>query len=459
MTRTLWSGGRPVDADVSAFTVGEDREWDRRLLVWDILGTAAHVDGLAAVGVLDGEERGQLRTALRDALAAVDRGDFTVSDDDEDVHTALEAWLVARLGQLGEKVHTGRSRNDQVIVDLRLYMKDALLEVMDRTLDASAALLAFARRHQKVLLPGYTHQRRAMPSTLALWAGGLAEALLDDLGPIEAVLDLADRSPLGSAAGYGVPLPLDRELVAQRLGFAAVQRNVTTVQASRGKLEATVLAALWPVGFDLAKLAWDVILWSSEEYGFLVLPSELATGSSIMPHKRNPDPFELIRGRAGLLEGLVVEVMAVAGRLPSGYHRDLQLTKGPLMRGLEIVEEMLAMVASAVPRLGVDRDVCRAAVTGDLLATDEVFRRVRTGVPFRAAYSEVADEVRRGAPVPSLGAEEILAARTSTGGAGSPGLAAAGVDLRRWRRRVSRRRSAFSEALERLLGDREEGST
>ena len=453
MTRTLWGGGRPVDAEVAGFTVGDDREWDRRLMAWDILGTAAHIDGLAAAGVLSSDEREQLRSVLRDAFTAEGRGELTVSDDDEDVHTALETWLVARLGALGEKVHCGRSRNDQVIVDLRLYMKDHLLAVMDRTLDAAAALLAFARGHQNVLLPGYTHQRRAMPSTLGLWAGGLAEALLDDLGPVGAALDLTDRSPLGSAAGYGVPLPLDRELVARRLGFASVQRNVTAVQASRGKLEATVLAALWTVGFDLSKLAWDVILWSSEEYGFLVLPEELSTGSSIMPHKRNPDPFELLRGRAGVLEGLVVEVMSVAGRLPSGYHRDLQLTKGPVMRGLEIVDEMLAMVASAVPRLGVDRDACRAAVCGDLLATDEVFRRVRTGVPFRAAYREVADEVRAGAPVPSLDGAQILAARTSTGGAGAPALVAAGADLRRWRRRVSRRRSAFAEALQRLLED------
>lgn len=459
MTRTLWSGGRPVDAEVSAFTVGDDRDWDRRLLTWDILGTLGHVDGLAAAGVLDAAEREHLRAALREALAAAERGVLTVTDEDEDVHTALESWLVARLGPLGEKVHSGRSRNDQILVDLRLYLKDRLLAVMDGLLDAAHALLAFARRHRSVPLPGYTHQRRAMPSTLGLWAGGLAESLLDDLGPIEAALELADRSPLGSAAGYGVPLPLDRELVARRLGFAAVQRNVTAVQASRGKLEATVLAALWPVGFDLSKLAWDVILWSAEEYGFLSLPSELATGSSIMPHKRNPDPFELLRGRAGVLEGLALEVMAVAGRLPSGYHRDLQLTKGPMMRGLEIVEQMLAMVTFAVPRLGVDRDACRGAVTGDLLATDEVFRRVRVGTPFRTAYHQVASEVRAGRPVPSLGTDEILAARMSTGGAGSPGLAAAGADLRRWRRRVSRRRSAFTSALERLAHDPEDGGS
>lgn len=458
MTRTLWGGGRTLNAETAAFTVGDDREWDRRLLPWDIIGTAAHVDGLAAAGLLETAERKRLRAALRDALDAAHRGELTVADEDEDVHTALELWLVARLGPLGDKVHCGRSRNDQVIVDLRLYLKNMLLGITDRVLDSASALLAFARHHRTVLLPGYTHQRRAMPSSLGLWAGGLAESLLDDLGLLWAALELVDRSPLGSAAGYGVPLPLDRELVARRLGFASVQRNVTAVQASRGKLEATVLGALWPIGSDLAKLAWDVILWSSGEYGFLTLPDELATGSSIMPHKRNPDPFELLRGRAGLLEGLVVEVMAVAGRLPSGYHRDLQLTKGPVMRGLEMVEEMLVMVTKAVPLLGVDRDACRAAVTGDLLATDEVFRRVRSGVPFRAAYREVADEVRAGVTVPSLRGKDILAVRTSTGGAGSLGLATVGAEVRRWRRRVERRRAAFAGALERLADDVESDS-
>lgn len=452
MTRTLWGGDRPLDADIASFTIGDDREWDRRLLAWDIIGTTAHIDGLTAAGLLNAAERTHLREALRAALDAVRRAELTVTDEDEDVHTALEVWLVARLGQLGEKVHCGRSRNDQVMVDLRLYIKDLLLAIMDRLLDSAAALLAFARRHRNVLLPGYTHQRRAMPSTLGLWAGGLAESLVDDLGGLWTVLDLVDRSPLGSAAGYGTPLPLDRELVARRLGFATVQRNVTAVQASRGKLEATVLSALWPIGFDLAKLAWDVILWSSEEYGFLILPDELATGSSIMPHKRNPDPFELLRGRAGLLEGLAVEVMAVAGRLPSGYHRDLQLTKGPVMRGLEIVEDMLAMAAKAVPQLEVDRDSCRAAVAGALLATDEVFRRVRGGLPFRTAYRQVAAEIRAGSAVPTLEEEEILVTRTSTGGAGSPGLAHVAADVRRWRRRVGRRRAAFAHALE-LLAD------
>ncbi len=453
-TVTLWG---ELDAAVAAYTVGDDRVWDRRLLSWDILGSLAHVEGLEACGLLSRSDGARLRRALAEALDDARRGTLTVTEADEDVHTALEGRLVARLGELGERVHTGRSRNDQVMVDLRLVVKDRLLAVMDRTVDLATALARFGRRHERVLMPGYTHQRRAMPSSIGLWGAGLAESLVEDLGLVEAALDLADRSPLGSAAGYGVPLPIDRALVSERLGFASVQRAVTVVQASRGKLEAAVLAALWAVAHDLGRLAWDVILWSSEEFGFLQLPSGLATGSSIMPQKKNPDLFELTRARAGALLGLTVECAAVAGPLPSGYHRDLQLAKGPLFRGLDLAEEAVTAMARAIPRIGVDRRACAAAVTGDLLATDEVFRRVRGGASFRAAYHQVADEVRAGVAVPELPADEVRSARTHLGGVGAPGFAALARDLRSWRRRIGRRRRAFDAALAGLVGRAREG--
>ena len=451
MSETLWGG--KLAGEVSAYTAGDDRVWDRRLVEWDIIGTLGHALGLAAAGILTAEEHERLRAALRRALADARSGALTVTAADEDVHTALERRLVRELGELGEKVHTGRSRNDQVLVDLRLYVKDRLLAVTGRLLDASQALVDLARRHRRVVWPGYTHQRRAMPSSVGLWAAGFAEALLDDLEPLEAALRLVDRSPLGSAAGFGVPLPLDRALVARRLGFASAQHNVTAVQPSRGKLDVAVLAALWQVGHDLGKLAFDVILFSSEEFGFLELPAELATGSSIMPQKRNPDVFELTRARAGVIEGCLHEAMAVAGKLPSGYHRDLQMLKGPLMRGLNTAEAMLTMIAFAVPKLGVNREVCAAAVGGDILATDEVLRRVRGGEPFRAAYRAVAAEVRDGVHPPPLGADEILAARSHAGGAGNLGLGELGTAIRTRRRGLERRRAAFSAALAALTGD------
>ena len=450
MTRTLWGGDDGLPARVAAYTVGDDGVWDSRLLPWDILGTLGHVEGLAAAGLLTGPEAGRLRSALRALLAEARAGALAVTADDEDVHTAVERALVARTGSVGEKVHTGRSRNDQVAVDLRLYLKDALLDLAGGVLDAAAALAAFAGAHRRVVLPGYTHQRRAMPSTLGLWAAGYAELLIDDLAPLGAALDLADRSPLGSAAGFGVPLPLDRERVARALGFASVQRNVTAVAATRGKLEVQALSAAWGIAYDLAKLSWDVILFSSEELGFLALPAGLATGSSIMPNKWNPDVFELTRARAALLDGYLVQAMAVAGKLPGGYHRDLQLTKAPLMRGFDTVAEMVAMIAAAVPRLEVDRGRCAAALSPDVFATDAALARVRAGVPFRAAYREIAEELRRGVAPKPLPAAEVLAGRTASGNAGNLGLPALRREIAQSRRRLARRRESFAAALHAL---------
>ncbi|HSN57552.1 MAG TPA: lyase family protein [Candidatus Sulfomarinibacteraceae bacterium] len=452
MSRSLWGDGSGSDDGVAAYTAGDDRRWDRRLLRWDVLGTMGHVLGLAGAGLVTADEAAALTAELGRVLTAVDAGRLTVTDDDEDAHTALEAHLVSRLGAVGEKVHTGRSRNDQVAAALRLYLKNALLGVEAATVEAAEALLAFGRRHRRVAMPGFTHLRRAMPSSVGLWAAGYAEALLDDLVPLDAAFELADRGPLGSAAGYGVPLPLDRAAVSLALGFARPHLAVTAAQLARGKLEAAVLAALWAVARDLASLSWDVILYSAEEHGYLVLPPELATGSSIMPHKRNPDVFELTRGRAGVVAGLAVQAMAVAGSLPGGYHRDVQLTKGPLMEGLDTVGAMLAMVAGAVPRLGVDAGRCAAAVTGDLLATDEVYRRVRAGTPFRSAYRELAAELAGGGAVPALSTDEVLEARSHPGGAGSPPLDELAVAAAGARAGVDERRRRFTDALAALVG-------
>jgi argininosuccinate lyase len=454
MTPTLWGSGDGLDAAVAEFTAGDDRRSDRLLLPWDVLASLAHVEGLAAAGVLSSAERERLVAGLRRAAVEVESGRLTVGGDAEDAHTALEHWLVAELGETAEKVHTGRSRNDQVLAALALYTTSRLLEDMDGVLAVVDALLAFGRRHRAVVMPGYTHLRRAMPSTVALWAAGYAEALLDDLGPLEAALDLADVSPLGSAAGYGVPLPLDPDLTARRLGLARARYAVTAAQLGRGKLEAVVLTALWTVARDLGSLAWDVVLFAAGEYGYFRIPRALATGSSMMPHKRNPDIFELLRGRAGVLCGLATQAMAVAGGLPGGYHRDLQLVKGPLMEGLESVHGMLEMAGRAVAGIEVDRAACASAVGGDLLATDEVYRRVREGEPFRRAYRAVAAEVANGKPVPELEPQQILAARRSRGSAGDPRLlgrisrAAA-----TWRRRVGARRARLSAALAALRGE------
>ena len=450
--KTLWGSGAGLDRRLLEHTAADDRPWDARLLRWDVLGSLGHIEGLRASGLLGVRDHARLRQGLRRALAAVDRGRLALRPDQEDVHTAVEEWLTRRLPGLGERLHTGRSRNDQVACDLRLYLKDRLLLLHGAALELTGALLAFATRHQRVLWPGYTHQRRAMPSSIGLWAGAYAEGLLDTIESLGETWARADRSPLGSAAGYGVPLPLRREVTAKALGFAGLDRNVATVQGGRGKLEAAALFWCTQLGHELARLAQDVILYSAEEFGYLTLPAELATGSSIMPHKRNPDLFELTRGRAAALEGDLFAVLQIKSKVSSGYHRDFQLLKEPLMRGFDRAEAMLAAMAGAVPRLGVDRDRCAAALAGGALATDEVMRRVEVGSAFRVAYREVAAALRRGESFEAPPASRIVARRRSTGGLGDLGLAEARSRARKAGRWGERERRRLERAMARLAG-------
>ncbi len=454
---TLWGNGSGLGRSLLDHTAGDDRPWDARLLRWDVLGSLGHIEGLRAAGLLGAREHARLRQGLRRALAAVDAGRLVVREDQEDVHTAVEAWLTRRLPGLGERLHTGRSRNDQVACDLRLYLKDRLLGLQGLALDASEALLDFARRHQRVLWPGYTHQRRAMPSSIGLWAGAYAEGLLDTVESLPSLWASVDRSPLGSAAGYGVPLPIRRELVAKALGFGGLDRNVATVQAGRGKLEGAALFWCVQLGHDLGRLAQDVILYSAEEFGYLVLPAELATGSSILPHKRNPDLFELTRGRAAALEGDLAAVLHLRAKLAGGYHRDFQLLKEPLMRGLDRAETMLAATAAALPLLGVDGKRCAAALAGGTLATDEVMRRVEEGTPFRRAYREVAAAIRRGERFEPPPLSRLVARRRGTGGLGDLGLREAAARVRRARAWGRRERARFDAAMRRLAGGRGAG--
>jgi argininosuccinate lyase len=449
---TLWSSAGQPDHAVFEYTAGDDRPWDARLLRWDVLGSLGHIEGLRAARLVSGGEYARLRRGLRQALAAVGSGRLGLTPRHEDIHTAVEEWLTRRMPGVGERLHTGRSRNDQVACDLRLFLKDSLWSLHAGALALTEALLAFASRHRTVLWPGYTHQRRAMPSSVGLWAGAYAEGILDTVEALGALWIQVDRSPLGSAAGYGVPLPLDRALVARVLGFGGLDRNVATVQGGRGKLEAAVLFWCSQLGHELQRLSQDVILLSAEEFGYLVLPAELATGSSIMPHKRNPDLFELTRARAAALEGDLVSVLQIKGKLAGGYHRDFQLLKEPLMRGLDRTAAMLGMMAHAVPRLEVDRGRCAAALAGGALATDEVMRRVEGGRPFRLAYREVAAALSAGERFTAPSPARIVGRRSSVGGLGDLGLTVARGRLRRARGWAARERRRFDAAMRRLAG-------
>jgi argininosuccinate lyase len=436
------------------YTVGDDRYWDSRLVRWDILGSLGHVEGLRASGLLTSRDYTELKRGLRRVLATARAGRFAIEPAHEDVHSAVEDWLTRRIGDAGGRVHTGRSRNDQVACDLRLYLKHTLLQLHHSGTGLATALLDFASRHKTALWPGYTHQRRAMPSSTGLWAAGLAETLITALAAVAPLWSRVDRSPLGSAAGYGVPLPLRREVAMRALGFAALDHVVTTTQLSRGQLETAVLAWCVDLAHAASRCASDVILWSAEEFGFLELPPELATGSSIMPHKRNPDLFELTRARAAALDGDLAAVLQLRGKLSGGYHRDFQLLKEPLFRGLDRTGEMLSMMAHAVPRLKVNRERGLVALRGDALVTDEVMRRVEAGQPFRVAYRAVAQEVKEGVMFLVPSAADLVRRRRSTGGLGNLGLSVLRQHIARLDRWERRERSRFDRAMTRLAGSR-----
>lgn len=450
--KTLWSQATPPDELMLAYTVGDDRHWDGVLLQWDVIGSLGHVEGLLASKLISRADRDKIKATLRKALKAVRDGKLVIGQEHEDAHSAIEAWVTKRVGSAGERIHTGRSRNDQVAADVRLFLKDRLLHLHSLTLQLVRALLTFADEHQDALWPGYTHLRRAMPSSAGLWAGALAGSLLDTAQSLEAVWRQVDRSPLGSGAGYGVPLPIQREVAAAALGFGELEHNVAQVQNGRGKLEAAVLFWCVQLGHDLSKLATDVILLSGEEFGVLELPAAFATGSSIMPHKRNPDVFELTRGRAAALEGDLAATLALRGKLTSGYHRDFQLLKEPLIRGLSRTEEMLAMMAQVVPALGVNRKRGLEMLEGGVLATDEVMRRVERGTPFRQAYREVAAAIKQGETLPAPTTKEIVARRRSTGGLGRLELAVPRKQLAQVAEWNGAERRRFVKAIGALVG-------
>ncbi|MDE2491575.1 MAG: argininosuccinate lyase [Elusimicrobia bacterium] len=389
--KKLWQTTAPLDAAVEAYTVGEDPALDARLLRCEVLGSLAHACGLARIGVLT---PGQLEDLRRELVALLSSAaGFTISREQEDVHTAVEQALTRALGETGARIHAGRSRNDQVQADLRLHLKDRLLELHAQAGAAAAAWQAFAERFRDRTIPGYSHLQRAMPTTLGHWAASHVEALVEGQATLRRAYEEADSCPLGSAAGYGVMLPLDRAYVAKLLGFSRVQRNTLRVQSSRPRLEAAVVAALALVARDLGVLAWDLSLYSSAEFGFLKLDDSFTTGSSLMPQKKNPDVAELTRARAALFPGWVSQLLAI-GALPSGYHRDYQLTKGPLFAALDEAGRMLDMAARLPGSLRVREDRCAAAVTEDLLATHEAVALVREGRPFRDAYRAVAERAR-----------------------------------------------------------------
>jgi len=417
MSNFLWQGDDGLDMDqaISAFTAGEDIIWDRVLFPHDIRATAAHVRGLQRIGILSAVDSARLCELLDELLAAYTAGRFLLDSRFEDGHSAIEAYLKEKAGELGARVHTGRSRNDQVAVAMRLFMLARVREIANLSKSIARACLDQAETHANVPMPGYTHLQRAVPSSVGLWMGGFAEAFTDDVGFAVAILDILDASPLGTAAGYGVNLPLDREGIAAELGFARLQVNPMAVQNARGKFELMSLQAALHAMQDVRRLAWDLSLFMTAEFGFIRLPAKYTTGSSIMPNKSNPDVVELLRGRAATLEGAIVEIQSVLS-LPSGYQRDLQLTKAPLIRGLEITVQALSIVPALIKSLGFNQERMQDAITPDMFATDLAVEQAAAGVPFRDAYQAVKRQL---AELPQRDVAQSLAQRVSPGACGA----------------------------------------
>ncbi len=388
----LWDKGYRLNEQVEQFTVGEDYLLDQRLVRYDCLASIAHAKTLGRAGMLEEVEVQQLTEELSRIIRLDEAGEFPILPGQEDCHTAIENHLTRELGELGEKIHTGRSRNDQVLAALRLYYKEELAQCQGLISHLAQSIEQFAARSGKVELPGYTHTRKAMPSSVGLWAGSFVESMEDNLGLLSAVSDLIDQSPLGTGAGYGVPMDLDREYTARQLGFARVQQNPIYTQNSRGKFEATILHALTQVLFDLNKMATDLIVFSMPELGYFELPEELCTGSSMMPQKRNPDVLELVRGRYHLVVSFEFQVKNVMANLLSGYNRDQQLTKAPVMRGFDVTKESLSVMALVFDNLGVNAGRCEVGLTEEIYATARVYELVKKGVPFREAYRRVCEE-------------------------------------------------------------------
>jgi argininosuccinate lyase len=394
MTR-LWDKGVPLDARVLEYTAGEDYALDERLVAHDVRASIAHAEMLHARQLLSPVDLAAIREGLTALAAEHARGEWRIELADEDGQTALERRLTARLGAAGARIHLGRSRNDQVLAAVRLYLREVIASLSRGALAVATALDTLGAREASTVLPGYTHLQQAMPSSVALWAGGFAAEIRDDAQGLEQVLRRVDKNPLGSAAGYGTPgLPIDREATREKLGFAGVQEPVTAVQLSRGKAEAQLLFEITLLIQDLGRFAADVVLYGTYEFGFLTVGEAFTTGSSIMPQKRNPDLFELVRGRSATAQACLLEALAICAKLPSGYHRDLQLLKFPLFRGIDLAIETLAILPAAIGSL----QLRPAAVRLDpaIHAAEQANRLVVTeGIPFREAYRRVAAKLKR----------------------------------------------------------------
>jgi len=445
----LWQKGYELDTLIEAFTVGRDWELDGRLVAADCTASAAHATMLESVGLLKRKELELLLEGLKAIVLADEKGEFPIRREDEDCHTAIENFLVASCGDAGKKIHTGRSRNDQVLTALRVYGREAAGKVLEAGIDLQQGLLKCAEEHRDVPMPGRTHMQVAMPSSVGLWAAAWAEEIGDDLALLEFTIAMYDQSPLGSAASYGVPLPLDREMSARLLGFSKLQNNVLYANNSRGKFESMILDALDQLMQTFSKMSQDLILFSLPEFGYFSLPKELCSGSSIMPQKKNPDGLELMRAKAASMSAWASQVKGIIRSLPSGYNRDFQETKEPFILGLELALQAALVMDRTISRLEVNRQRLFDAFTPEIFATDAALELVTGGMSFRDAYRKVGTELDQ---VSGRDPVESIRNRTAAGTAGNLRLDLSQEGVDGARERLASRRGRWAEARKALLG-------
>lgn len=401
MATKLWDKGIEPDRMIEEYTVGNDRELDMRLAKYDVEGSKAHIRMLESIGLLTGEELKTLLGGLDRIADMIERGEFRIEEDVEDIHSQVELMLTRELGDVGKKIHSGRSRNDQILVDIKLFMRDEIRAIARSVETVFDKLITCSDRYKDVLMPGYTHLQIAMPSSFGLWFGAYAETFVDDLQLLAAAYRIADQNPLGSAAGYGSSFPLDRTMTTRLLGFADLHYNVVAAQMSRGKTERATAYAVASIASTLGRFAMDVCLFMSQNFGFISLPPEFTTGSSIMPHKQNPDVFEVMRGKCNRLQSVPNEISLLTTNLPTGYHRDLQLLKDIIFPATEELKRSLAMCDFMLDHIKVRTDILDDPKYDTLFTVEDVNRMTLSGVPFREAYRSIGLAVKEGTYKPT----------------------------------------------------------
>ena len=392
----LWQKETSTNEKIDHFTVGNDRTYDLVLAPYDCIASKAHAHMLGKIGLLMPKEVEKLTQALNTIQESAEQGDFEIEKEFEDMHSKIEFILTEKLGDLGKKIHTARSRNDQVLVAIQLFIKTELTQVKKEVVSLFNLLMDLAERHQNDLLPGYTHMQVAMPSSFGLWFSAYAESLIDDVAFLNTAIELTDQNPLGSAAGFGSSFPIDREMTTKELNFKTLKYNVVAAQMGRGKIEKATATTLGMLSWTLAKLAMDVCMYMGQDFDFIYFPEELTTGSSIMPHKKNPDVFELIRGKCNLLQGLPQQLALLTSNLPSGYNREMQLAKGPIIEAFQEIKACLEMMRFSLSKIQVRKNITADSKYDYLFSVDTLNEWVKQGVPFREAYQKMGKEIATG---------------------------------------------------------------